>query len=75
MASRQERDGHRTSGGCPHHKGAGAYICGEETALMNSLEGRRGTRASSRLPGGCRLFGQPTTDQQTWRRSPPFRTS
>src|ERR687883_99768 len=24
------------------HKGAGAYICGEETALMNSLEGRRG---------------------------------
>ena len=27
---------------CYVHKGAGAYICGEETALMNSLEGRRG---------------------------------
>jgi NADH-quinone oxidoreductase subunit F len=30
------------------HRGAGAYICGEETALMNSLEGRAATRASSR---------------------------
>ena len=29
------------------HAGAGAYICGEETALLDSLEGRRGTRASS----------------------------
>jgi NADH-quinone oxidoreductase subunit F len=44
------------------HKGAGAYICGEETALMNSLEGRRGNPAhQAAVPGRCRLFGQPTT--------------
>jgi len=30
------------------HRGAGAYICGEETALLDSLEGKRATRASSR---------------------------
>ncbi len=29
-------------------RGAGAYICGEETALIESLEGKRGTRASNR---------------------------
>ena len=32
------------------HKGAGAYICGEETALMNSLEGRRAIPESSLVP-------------------------
>ena len=30
------------------HRGAGAYICGEETALLESLEGERGSRARSR---------------------------
>src|SRR4029453_7363446 len=44
------------------HKGAGAYICGEETALMNSLEGRRGNpRIKPPFPAVAGLFGQPTT--------------
>jgi NADH-quinone oxidoreductase subunit F len=44
------------------HKGAGAYICGEETALMNSLEGRRGNpRIKPPYPAVAGLFGQPTT--------------
>ena len=42
-------------------RGAGAYICGEETALMNSLEGRRGEpRAKPPFPTVSGLFGQPT---------------
>ena len=41
--------------------GAGAYICGEETALLDSLEGKRGTvRAKPPLPAIEGLFGQPT---------------
>ena len=41
--------------------GAGAYVCGEETALLNSLEGKRGTvRAKPPLPALRGLFGQPT---------------
>ncbi|MEJ2530750.1 MAG: NADH-ubiquinone oxidoreductase-F iron-sulfur binding region domain-containing protein [Halioglobus sp.] len=41
--------------------GAGAYICGEETALLESLEGRRGTvRVKPPLPAVAGLFGQPT---------------
>ena len=41
--------------------GAGAYVCGEETALLESLEGRRGTvRAKPPLPAHVGLFGQPT---------------
>jgi formate dehydrogenase iron-sulfur subunit len=41
--------------------GAGAYICGEETALLESLEGRRGiVRAKPPLPAVAGLFGQPT---------------
>lgn len=41
--------------------GAGAYICGEETSLLNSLEGRRGeVRAKPPLPALQGLFGQPT---------------
>ena len=41
--------------------GAGAYICGEETALLDSLEGRRGTvRAKPPLPALEGLFGRPT---------------
>ncbi len=41
--------------------GAGAYVCGEETALLESLEGRRGTvRAKPPLPAHRGLFGMPT---------------
>ena len=41
--------------------GAGAYICGEETALLDSLEGKRGiVRAKPPLPAIKGLFGQPT---------------
>ena len=44
------------------HKGAGAYICGEETALMNSLEGKRGNpRIKPPFPAVSGLFGKPTT--------------
>ncbi|CAN5122558.1 NADH-quinone oxidoreductase subunit NuoF [soil metagenome] len=44
------------------HKGAGAYICGEETALMNSIEGRRGNpRIKPPFPAVSGVFGQPTT--------------
>ncbi|KWZ45441.1 formate dehydrogenase [Burkholderia savannae] len=42
-------------------KGAGAYVCGEETALLESLEGKRGVvRAKPPLPALAGLFGQPT---------------
>jgi formate dehydrogenase iron-sulfur subunit len=41
--------------------GAGAYICGEETSLLESLEGKRGlVRAKPPLPALVGLFGQPT---------------
>ena len=41
--------------------GAGAYICGEETALLESLEGKRGmVRAKPPLPALAGLFGRPT---------------
>jgi NADH-quinone oxidoreductase subunit F len=44
------------------HVGAGAYICGEETALMNSLEGRRGQpRIKPPFPAVVGAFGRPTT--------------
>ncbi|HEU4648507.1 MAG TPA: NADH-quinone oxidoreductase subunit NuoF [Gemmatimonadales bacterium] len=44
------------------HLGAGAYICGEETALMNSLEGRRGQpRIKPPFPAVVGAFGRPTT--------------
>ena len=42
-------------------KGAGAYICGEETALLESIEGKRGVvRAKPPLPALAGLFGKPT---------------
>jgi NADH-quinone oxidoreductase subunit F len=42
-------------------RGAGAYICGEETALFNSLEGKRGEpRSKPPFPAQVGLFGQPT---------------
>ncbi|MGI8546849.1 MAG: NADH-quinone oxidoreductase subunit NuoF [Gemmatimonadaceae bacterium] len=44
------------------HKGAGAYICGEETAMMNSIEGRRGNpRIKPPFPAVSGVFGKPTT--------------
>lgn len=42
-------------------KGAGSYICGEETALLESIEGKRGVvRAKPPLPAIAGLFGRPT---------------
>jgi len=42
--------------------GAGAYICGDETALMNSLEGKRGyPRLKPPFPAQYGLYGRPTT--------------
>jgi NADH-quinone oxidoreductase subunit F len=44
------------------HRGAGAYICGEETALMESIEGRRGNpRIKPPFPAAAGVFGLPTT--------------
>ncbi|MBF0560669.1 MAG: NADH-quinone oxidoreductase subunit NuoF [Alphaproteobacteria bacterium] len=44
------------------HRGAGAYICGEETALINSIEGRKGQpRLKPPFPAGVGLWGCPTT--------------
>ena len=43
------------------HRGAGAYICGEETALLNSLEGKRGEpRLKPPFPAIRGLYGEPT---------------
>src|SRR5260370_4824365 len=43
------------------HYGAGAYICGEESALMESLEGRRGyPRLKPPFPAAIGLYGGPT---------------
>lgn len=44
------------------HRGAGAYICGEETALLESLEGNKGMpRLKPPFPAGVGLYGNPTT--------------
>ncbi|MAT39926.1 MAG: NADH-quinone oxidoreductase subunit F [Ectothiorhodospiraceae bacterium] len=44
------------------HRGAGAYICGEESSLMNSLEGKRGyPRVKPPFPAQYGLWGCPTT--------------
>jgi NADH-quinone oxidoreductase subunit F len=44
------------------HRGAGAYICGEETALLESLEGNKGMpRLKPPFPAGVGLWGCPTT--------------
>jgi NADH-quinone oxidoreductase subunit F len=46
--------------------GAGAYICGEETALMESLEGKKGQpRFKPPFPAGFGLYGKPTTINNT----------
>jgi NADH-quinone oxidoreductase subunit F len=48
------------------HLGAGAYICGEETALLESLEGKKGQpRFKPPFPAQAGLFGQPTTINNT----------
>ncbi|QNT78884.1 NADH-quinone oxidoreductase subunit NuoF [Entomobacter blattae] len=48
------------------HRGAGAYICGEETALLESIEGKKGQpRLKPPFPAGMGLFGCPTTVNNT----------
>ncbi|TAL66090.1 MAG: NADH oxidoreductase (quinone) subunit F [Legionella sp.] len=49
-----------------NHLGAGAYICGEETALLNSLEGKKGQpRFKPPFPANFGLYGMPTTINNT----------
>jgi NADH-quinone oxidoreductase subunit F len=49
-----------------NHLGAGAYICGEETALLNSLEGKKGMpRFKPPFPANYGLYGKPTTVNNT----------
>ena len=44
------------------HYGSGAYVCGEETALIESLEGKKGQpRLKPPFPANVGLFGMPTT--------------
>jgi NADH-quinone oxidoreductase subunit F len=48
------------------HRGAGAYVCGEETALMESLEGKKGQpRNKPPFPAGAGLYSCPTTINNT----------
>ncbi|MDX1593689.1 MAG: NADH-quinone oxidoreductase subunit NuoF [Gammaproteobacteria bacterium] len=48
------------------HLGAGAYICGEETALVESIEGKKGQpRFKPPFPAGYGLYGRPTTINNT----------
>jgi len=48
------------------HLGAGAYICGEETALLESLEGKKGQpRFKPPFPANIGLYGKPTTINNT----------
>ncbi|MEO8453402.1 MAG: NADH-quinone oxidoreductase subunit NuoF [Gemmatimonadota bacterium] len=59
------------------HRGAGAYICGEETGLMNSLEGKRGNpRIKPPFPAQAGAFGMPTTinNVETLAAVPPILT-
>lgn len=56
--------GHGVSFDIELRVGAGAYICGEETAMLNSIEGRRGEpRNKPPFPTQVGLFGQPTIIQ------------
>jgi NADH-quinone oxidoreductase subunit F len=51
------------------HLGAGAYVCGEETALLKSIEGKKGQpRFKPPFPANVGLFGKPTTinNTETW---------
>ncbi len=48
------------------HLGAGAYVCGEETALLESIEGKKGQpRFKPPFPAGFGLYGRPTTINNT----------
>ena len=48
------------------HLGAGAYICGEETSLLESIEGKKGQpRFKPPFPAGFGLYGRPTTINNT----------
>jgi len=48
------------------HLGGGAYICGEETALLESIEGKKGQpRFKPPFPAGFGLYGRPTTINNT----------
>lgn len=67
IAARRGNKLGRNVAGSSHHfdlevrMGGGAYVCGEETALLDSLEGKRGTvRAKPPLPAHKGLFGCPT---------------
>ena len=58
------------------HRGAGAYICGEETALLDSLEGKRGNpRLKPPFPAVQGLYGGPTliNNVETLSQRPPHR--
>ena len=56
------------------HAGAGSYECGEETALLTSLEGHRGLpRLQAAVPGGGRAVRLPDRDQQRGEPSPRCR--
>jgi NADH-quinone oxidoreductase subunit F len=60
---------------CTFKEGAGAFVCGEETALMGSIEGKRGDAAPRPpFPAQSGLFGKPTTINNV-ETSPPFRGS
>ena len=67
-AAQARRLSRRAASAAPAHRfdlevrvGAGAYVCGEETSLLESLEGRRGiVRAKPPLPAHEGLFGKPT---------------
>src|SRR5213076_1553210 len=49
-----------------NHHGYGAYICGEETALLESLEGKKGLpRFKPPFPASFGLYGKPTTINNT----------
>src|SRR5204862_406266 len=49
-----------------NHHGYGAYICGEETALLESLEGKKGMpRYKPPFPASYGLYGKPTTINNT----------
>jgi NADH-quinone oxidoreductase subunit F len=55
--------------------GAGAFVCGEETALLASIEGRRGEpKAKPPYPSDAGLFGKPTVinNVETWANVPPI---
>ena len=58
------------------HRGAGAYICGEETAMIESLEGKKGQpRLKPPFPAGAGLYGCPTTVNNVKNRSLSCRPS